>query len=123
MKSIYILLVLFIFFTGCVIKITKQPVNITPITPVSAIKPVEEIKVEPVVIANVQPLDMNTTRAEAGKEIYNAKCGRCHELKNEQDFTVEEWKPIIERMALKAGLDSAGKANITLYINNHAKKE
>lgn len=57
----------------------------------------------------------------AGKNIYTTKCAICHEAKPLTDWTVQEWQPIIERMTPKAGLDATAKANLTAYINAHAK--
>ena len=57
----------------------------------------------------------------AGKGIYTTKCTRCHEAKPVADWTAQQWVPIINRMAPKARLDDTEKANVTAYVNFHAK--
>ncbi len=118
MRLIFLYIAMSIIAAGCAKKII-QP---SPAPSTANDKAIPETKNEKITEETVRITDGDAQRIEAGKEIYNAKCGRCHELKNEQDYTVEEWKPIMDRMAPKAGLDSAGKANITVYVNNHAKK-
>lgn len=57
----------------------------------------------------------------AGALVFNEKCGRCHDLPKPSDHTEAEWKPIIDRMALKAKLDSTQKANVLVYVYFNAK--
>lgn len=56
-----------------------------------------------------------------GQEIFTAKCGRCHGLKKVDDYSVTQWVPIMERMAVKARLDSTEKANVIAYVQIHSK--
>ncbi|MEO6538867.1 MAG: cytochrome c [Ferruginibacter sp.] len=56
-----------------------------------------------------------------GHETYTAKCGRCHGLKKVDDYTGTAWVPIMERMAIRAKLDSAEKANVISYVQANAK--
>lgn len=59
--------------------------------------------------------------AAAGMETYNAKCGRCHELKKVDNYTASQWVPIVDDMAVKAQLDAAEKANVLAYVQFYAK--
>ena len=58
----------------------------------------------------------------AGEIVVNEKCGRCHGLKKVDDFTAEEWEPIMHSMAKKARLDSLQKAQAMAYVKFYAKK-
>lgn len=68
------------------------------------------------------PAPTETTEVTAGHSTFNAKCGRCHGLKNPDTHTVSQWKDIIAKMAPKAKLDSTERANVTAYVNFYAKK-
>jgi cytochrome c2 len=63
-----------------------------------------------------------TGDASAGKDIYIAKCGQCHGLKNPGNYTVTEWGPILDHMAKKAQLDDTEKANVLAYVDANAKQ-
>ena len=57
----------------------------------------------------------------AGHSTFEAKCGRCHGLKEPSKYTVTEWVPILNKMAVKARLDSTEKANVLAYVTFHSK--
>nr|MBP7558311.1 hypothetical protein [Chitinophagaceae bacterium] len=60
---------------------------------------------------------------EAGKQIYTVgKCTKCHEAKPVDRWTAEQWKPILKSMIPKAKLDSIQRAQVTAYVNLHARK-
>lgn len=60
---------------------------------------------------------------EAGRQIYTAgKCTKCHEAKPVDHWTAEQWKPILKSMIPKAKLDSVQRAQVTAYVNLHARK-
>jgi cytochrome c5 len=59
--------------------------------------------------------------AVEGEKIYNAKCGKCHDLKKTTDYTVKEWQPIMNSMANKAKLSANEKANVMAFVTNGAK--
>ncbi len=63
-----------------------------------------------------------TGDAVAGKETYIANCGRCHSLKNTGDYTSDEWVPLVDKMARKAKLNDADKANVLAYVQANAKQ-
>jgi cytochrome c5 len=56
-----------------------------------------------------------------GKQLYEANCGKCHELHNTTSFTSNEWRPIMNRMADKAKFNAEQKANVLAYVINNAK--
>ena len=56
-----------------------------------------------------------------GKEIYESKCGSCHNLKKPSEYTFTEWNPIMNRMAKKADLDYLQKQNVLGYLKDNAK--
>ena len=58
-----------------------------------------------------------------GKEIYESKCGSCHDLNKPSDYTFKQWNPIIDRMAKKADLDYLQKQNVLGYLKDNAKAE
>jgi len=58
-----------------------------------------------------------------GKEIYESKCGSCHDLKKPNEYTFMEWNPIMRRMAKKADLDEMQKQNVLAYLKDNAKAE
>lgn len=54
--------------------------------------------------------------AAAGQEVYNAKCGKCHDLPKPEAFTEAQWVPIMDKMAPKARLTETEKANVLVYV-------
>lgn len=64
----------------------------------------------------------DATAVIAGQAIYNAKCGRCHELKITSDYTADRWTVILAIMAPKAYLTETEKANVYAYVKANAKK-
>lgn len=58
----------------------------------------------------------------AGKELFLAKCGKCHALKQPETFTSDRWTAIMERMAPKARLNEDEKKNVVAYVHFYAKK-
>lgn len=58
----------------------------------------------------------------AGKQTYEAKCGKCHALPEPSAFTVERWPGIVSWMAPKARLDETEKQNVLAYVKANAKK-
>jgi len=56
---------------------------------------------------------------QQGKEIFSAKCGRCHKLPKPEKHQPEEWTKILEKMAPKAKLTADQKALVFKYISNY----
>lgn len=54
---------------------------------------------------------------ENGKKLYVQNCASCHALKNTEDFTADEWEPIVTRMLRKAHIsDEKEKKLIHDYV-------
>lgn len=58
----------------------------------------------------------------AGKVIYTGKCTRCHTAKPVDNWTADEWKPILKSMVRKTKLDSIETAQVTAYVNANCRK-
>lgn len=56
-----------------------------------------------------------------GKTLMDTRCGRCHDLKPTDSFTVDEWEPILERMIPKAKLLEDEGNLVRAYILLNAK--
>ena len=57
-----------------------------------------------------------TAELAQGKELYDNNCAKCHRLYKSNEFSAEEWKPIVERMAKKSHLDDIQGQKIYNYI-------
>lgn len=57
-----------------------------------------------------------------GSDLFTQRCGKCHELPSAAEFTSEQWKPIIDRMAPKAKLTEEETNWVLAYVNANAKK-
>lgn len=68
------------------------------------------------------PSNTAVAKVEAGHQVYNAKCGRCHALKEPSHYTAERWVPILQSMAPKARLSEEETANVLAYVQANAKK-
>ncbi|MGC4041677.1 MAG: c-type cytochrome [Flavobacterium sp.] len=68
-----------------------------------------------VVTAPVAATVMTPELAE-GKELYDNNCAKCHRLYKSNEFTAEEWAPIVKRMAKKSHLDAIQEQKIYNYI-------
>jgi cytochrome c5 len=64
-----------------------------------------------------------TSNSNYGKEIFESKCGSCHDLNKPSDYTFKEWNPIMNKMAKKADLDYMQKQNVLDYLKDNAKAE
>lgn len=101
--SVFILAFSVLFFDSCSHKTTPTKTTVETKTPTT---------------------DNNYTVAlnsNYGKEIYESKCGSCHDLKKPNEYTFKEWNPIMNRMAKKADLDNMQKQNVLNYLKDNAK--
>lgn len=57
----------------------------------------------------------------SGNQIFDLKCGKCHDLKAPADFTAAEWIPIMDIMAGKAKLSADEKDQVDSYVKFYAK--
>ena len=113
MKSVFIIFLAMITIFGCAKKMV----------PVAAAPPAPAV----IITADAAKMDTATAVVPAekmiamGQETFTAKCGRCHGLKKVDNYTAMQWTPIMERMAIKAMLDSSEKANVIAYVHSNAK--
>lgn len=54
----------------------------------------------------------------AGKTLFQSKCGTCHALHPENEFEPNVWPSILEAMSAQAGLSSAERYSIEKYLQN-----
>lgn len=59
---------------------------------------------------------MMTAELLEGKSLYENNCAGCHRLYKSNEFTAEEWKPIVRRMAKKSDLNEIQELKIYNYI-------
>ncbi|MDI1315720.1 cytochrome c [Flavobacterium sp.] len=57
-----------------------------------------------------------TPELNEGKILYENNCAKCHDLYNRKEFSIEEWKPIVTRMQMKAHLDDVQGQKIYNYV-------
>jgi len=118
MKKILILsLVITIIALACSRKTvsTKEPVipqreaSITPI-----------INNAPIVTSPTVATDEATI--SQGKTVFEAKCARCHGLKNVSNYTQQRWDGILRTMAPRARLTETETQQVAAYVKANAKK-
>jgi cytochrome c5 len=57
------------------------------------------------------------TQLQDGYKLYVSKCSGCHRLHNPNEYSSDSWKPIIEKMVIKAKLtDDQTKQLISNYL-------
>lgn len=61
------------------------------------------------------PIVMTPELAE-GKDLFDNNCAKCHRLYKPDEFSAEEWKPIVTRMAKKSHLDATQELKIYNYL-------
>jgi mono/diheme cytochrome c family protein len=130
MKKTTIIAVAIITLYSCAKKMTPTT---NAVKETAVVKPIETPKPEElrtVMIDNTerqQPVEVvaavnkESEMVVAGKEVFKAKCGRCHDLKAPENYTASKWVKIIDWMAPKAKLDASEKENILAYGSFYAK--
>jgi cytochrome c5 len=68
-----------------------------------------------------QEIAAPTNNVELGAQLYASNCVRCHGFKDPKNFTAEEWKEIVPRMAVKAKIDADTENKILEYVLANAK--
>jgi cytochrome c5 len=51
-----------------------------------------------------------------GKGIFENNCANCHDLYAPQDFTAEQWKPILLRMQIEAKISDEEREKVYAYL-------
>lgn len=58
-------------------------------------------------------------KQNAGKEIYENNCAKCHQLYDPKSYSIQEWQPILKKMQVKARLQDADMDKILAYLSNN----
>ena len=73
-----------------------------------------------VVVEEVIDMSNFTPELVQGKTIYEAKCGKCHDLPKPLSYSKEKWQPIMTSMAEKAKISDEDKELVYNYVTmNH----
>lgn len=87
-----------------------KPTVVAPVATATPISPV----------ATVEPVKTNTSVLTAevaeGKNLYENNCAKCHKLFAPDDYSKEDWMPILTRMAKKAHLEDVETGKIYAYL-------
>ena len=75
-----------------------------------------------VVKAGVQSPEMLSQMA--GQATFNAKCGRCHQLRVTTNYTSDRWAAVMAVMSnsAHANLSETERANVLAYVQANSKK-
>ena len=57
----------------------------------------------------------------SGKNLFEASCGKCHDLPNPKEYSAEKWVGIMKSMSPKAKLNEAQSTLVYNYITNYKK--
>ncbi|RZK12453.1 MAG: hypothetical protein EOO46_03100 [Flavobacterium sp.] len=113
MKSKIILIALAsIFISSCKTKkVTTEKEQITEVVTVLEEKPVALLSP---VADNPETIKLASTYD--GGSLYKNNCANCHKLYKAEDFSREDWVPIIKRMQKKARISDAETLAIYNYL-------
>ena len=67
-------------------------------------------------------LELKKIKLAEGKELYEKKCQKCHELHAPKDYRLKEWKENLKEMKEKAGLNKDEYSLILGYLSANCKK-
>lgn len=65
---------------------------------------------------NTENKDFPSGEIAEGSSLYADNCGKCHELKNVNDYTDAQWKKIVPNMAAQAKLDATQENKIMQFV-------
>src|SRR6476620_6712621 len=63
----------------------------------------------------------HTELVAQGKTVFTNRCGRCHALKQVDNYTAERWNNILKAMIPKARLNETEAQQVTAYVMENAK--
>lgn len=69
-----------------------------------------------VVVEEVVDMTNFTPELVQGKTIYEAKCGKCHDLPRPAAYTKDKWTPIMNSMAKKAKISDEDRELVYNYV-------
>lgn len=74
-------------------------------------------EVKPEVISNEFVTESSESDiVKRGSLLYENNCGNCHSLPKTNEYTLEDWKPILDRMQKEAKISDQEKEDIFFYI-------
>ena len=72
-------------------------------------------KTAEVVVAEA-PVEFPSTDVAEGSKLYAENCGKCHKLKTVTNYSQEQWKTIVPKMAAKAKIDATAESKVMQYV-------
>ncbi|MCL5965774.1 MAG: hypothetical protein M1550_00900 [Deltaproteobacteria bacterium] len=63
------------------------------------------------------PRDADLAALARGRAVFVTECAACHRLFRPDEYTPQEWKRIVARMAPRASLDSRQTSDLELYLS------
>ncbi len=58
-------------------------------------------------------------KQNAGKEIYENNCAKCHQLYDPKSYSIQDWQPILKKMQIQARLQDAEMDKILTYLSKN----
>jgi hypothetical protein len=80
-----------------------------------------QVELSGFVEGNALTPDQDSIWAQA-QALYSARCGTCHALRPVDEFTSNQWPPIVKSMAKRAALQPEQAELITQYLQTHARQ-
>ena len=145
MKKIFSIVFLSVLFWGCAKKII--PVNAKLPSSISGPVVTSNVEMPETVTNNTTPSNIPTTFTTsatssskivvkmgtqtpevmaqiAGQSTFNAKCGRCHQLKVTTNYTSDRWAAVMAVMsnASHANLSETERVNVLAYVQANSQK-
>jgi mono/diheme cytochrome c family protein len=139
MKKIIIVIIAIITLYSCAKKSTPTSAKVDSVVS-NQVTPAEDLPVLPKVRPSwaardssmkAEPKEMpvgaveptrETAQIETGKIVYKTKCGKCHNLRDPQEFDAAKWVKIVDWMAPKAQLSTVEKENVLAFVSLYAKR-
>jgi len=69
----------------------------------------------------VKPAPATPEQMAQGKVVYDAQCGKCHDLPKTADYTDKQWHKILPDMIHKAELSKEDAAKVSAYVYANVK--
>jgi len=111
MKKLLVLVIIAVTVISCHKKMTPSATVVTA--------PPAPVVVDSAAVNKMNA--MNTTMVAAGQQVFVAKCGKCHGLKDPANYTQERWVGLVNWMAPKAKATDEEKSQVLAYVQHNAK--